>query len=217
MAQTSIAFQIDVLRRGLHEIRRELDEIKLLTAMRRRERARREVKYQLAALRFEIASIKHTYVSEKAGFKPDQPRWPKGTEDGGRWSGGTGAELPSTGRSTNPRSRRHHFVPGELYRNEQLRPETRKVFEDSVTGPLRGQQHGNSYEHTKYNDGVQEGFDRFKSQNGIARSGDMTPEQAKRFVDEIRNSKDPRIRSFNMKIYMREFQFYLRRIPRRIE
>jgi hypothetical protein len=208
---------LDDLKHGLRQIHVEINDLKEIVAVRRRDRACREFKYHLAAQRFETALIRYAYVCRKAGFRRDQPRWPKGTEEGGRWSGGAGTEAQSTGPSANPRSRGHHFVPGELYRNEQLRPETRKVFEDAVTGPLCGQQHGNSLEHRKYTEGVQEAFDQFKSRNGIARSEDMTPEQAKTFVDEIRNSKDPRIRSFNMRIYMREFQFYLRRIPRRIE
>jgi hypothetical protein len=64
---------------------------------------------------------------------------------------------------------------------------------------------------------VKKAFDRFKAKNGIARSEDVTPEQAKKFLEEVKRSSDPRIRNFNMRIYMREFQFYLRRIPRRIE
>ena len=215
--KTLTGIQIDEVRQGFAEIRSDLDAIKQIVAIRRRERAYWEIKYQLAALRFERALIKHAYACLKGGFRPDQPRWPKGTSEGGRWSGGAGTESPQTGPSRNPRSRGHHFVPGELYRRESLKPETRKVFEDAVTGPLRGQQHGNSEEHKTYSRAIREAFDQFKSQNGIVRSEEMTPEQAKKFVDEVRNSKDPRIHNFNMKIYMREIRYYLRRIPRRIE
>ena len=217
MLKTSFAIQIDEARQGFREIRSELDAIKQIVAIRRREKEYWEIKYQLAALRFERALIKHAYACLKGGFRPDQPRWPKGTLQGGRWSGGAGTESPQTGPSRNPRSRGHHFVPGELYRREPLKPETRKVFEDAVTGPLRGQQHGNSEEHVDYTQAVRETFNKFKSRNGILRSEDMTPDQAKKFVEEIRDSKDPRIHNFNMKIYMREIRFYLRRIPRRIE
>jgi hypothetical protein len=204
-------------RQGFREIRGELDAIKQIVAIRRREKTYWEIKYQLAELRFETALIKHAYACLKGGFRPDQPRWPKGTQEGGRWSGGAGTDSPRTGQSRSPRSRGHHFVPGELCRNEPLKPETRKIFEDAVTGPLRGQQHGNSEEHVGYTQAVQEAFNKFNSRNGIARSEDMTPDQAKKFVDEVRDSKDPRIHNFNMKIYMREIRFYLRRIPRRIE
>lgn len=214
MPQTSLR----ELKDGLQQVRTEITELKQSVALRHRERAAREMKYRLAALRFERALIRHADACLKAGFRPDQPRWPKGSgEDSGRWSGGAGTEAPSTEPSASPQSRGRHFVPGKLYRNEGLTPETRRVFERAVTGPLRGQQHGNSDEHGTYNKAVKEAFDQFKSRNGIAHSKDMTPEQAKKFLSEIHNSKDPRIRSFNLKIYMREFQFYLRRIPRRIE
>jgi len=42
----------------------------------------------------------------------------------------------------------------------------------------------------------------------------MTPDQARKFVDEIKRSSDPRIRGFNLKIFRREFLYQLRRIPR---
>ena len=206
------------LKDGLQQVRAEITELKQSVALRRRERTAREMKYRLAALRFERALVRHADACLKAGFRPDQPRWPKGSGEGsGRWSGGAGTGSPSTETSASPRSRGHHFVPGEIYRSESLSDETRNVFRNAVTGPLRGQTHGNSADHKTYTKAVQEAFDQFKSRNGIVRSEDMTPEQAKKFLGEIHNSKDPRIRNFNLKIYMREFQFYLRRIPRRIE
>lgn len=212
MSQTSLRDLKDCHRK----IRAEITELKQLVALRR-ERVASKVRCRLAALRLETALVRHADACLKAGFRPNQPRWPKGTEQGGRWSGGAGTGDASTEPSASPRSRGHHFVPGNLYRNEPLKTETRNVFENAVTGPLRGQQHGNSAEHRVYNKAVQEAFDRFKSQNGIVRSEDITPAQANKFVDEIHNSRDPRIRNFNLKIYTREFQFYLRRIPRRIE
>jgi hypothetical protein len=38
----------------------------------------------------------------------------------------------------------------------------------------------------------------------------MTPDQAKKFVNEVKGSPDPRIRDFNKKIYMRQLRFYMR-------
>ena len=178
-----------------------------------------QMRREFAALRKDWERTVRDYYARKAGFRRDQPRWPKGSaDDSGRWSGGAGTEAPGTGTSSAESiPRGHHFVPGQLYQNEPLRPETRKVFEDATTGPLRGQTHGNSVEHNNYNRAVKETFDRFMTENGIARSEDMTPEQARKILDEVRRSSDPRIRSFNMKIFRQEFQFYLRRIPRRIE
>jgi hypothetical protein len=76
-----IGFRIDPAKRGFREIRGELDGIKRLFAIRRRERAQQNIKRQLAALRFETALVGYAYISEKAGFRRDQPRWPKGSGD----------------------------------------------------------------------------------------------------------------------------------------
>jgi hypothetical protein len=210
MAGTSNAFQTK-LRHGLNHAQKEIIELREMLVLRRRERTYRELKYQFAVLRFEAALIRHAYVSEKAGFKPDQPRWPKDSGGlGGRWSGGAGTEEPGT-EPASPRPRGHHLVPGEIYRNESLRPETRRVFEGETIGPLRAQSHNNSDGHVEYNKAVQEAFDRFKSENSIAQSEDMTPAQARKFVVEVRGSIDPRIRQFNMRIIMRELRFYIRR------
>jgi hypothetical protein len=97
--KTSFSVQIDEARQGLREIRSELDAIKQIVAVRRREKAYWDIKYRLAALQFEKALIKHAYACLKGGFRPDQPRWPKRTPQGGRWSGGAGAEPPQTGPS----------------------------------------------------------------------------------------------------------------------
>lgn len=199
-------------------IDRQIREVTEMLAARRFERTVVDLKYEFAALRFQAAMLRHFVVCRKAGFRWNQPRWPRGTPgQSGRWSGGPGTGAPKTDPSVAPRSRGHHSVPGELYRNEPLKPETRKVFEDAATGPLRGKTHGNSVDHVNYNRAVKEAFDRFKVENGIARSEDMTPEQAQKFVDEIKRSSEPQIKNFNMRIYMQEFHFYLRRIPRRIE
>ncbi|MBI2716645.1 MAG: hypothetical protein HYX37_19695 [Rhizobiales bacterium] len=209
------------LKPGLSHMRREMIELEEILAARRTERMCRDIKYQLAAARFQTALIRYAYVCHKAGFRRDQPRWPQGTsgepKPGGRWSGGAGTGAPMTEPSANPKSRGHHWVSRQVFEKEPLKPETRKVFEDATTGPLRGQKHGNSREHMEYNKAAQEAIDNFKVKNGIARSEDMTPEQAKKFVGEIKASTDPRIRSLNVKIFMQEFQFYLRRLPRRIE
>ena len=210
MQQASVSF-LTQLKVGLRQIHGELSELKEMLAVRRCDRVCREIKYELAALRFKTALVRYAYVSQKAGFRRDQPRWPKGSgDDSGRWSGGVGTEEPSTGPAA-PRVRGHHLVPGEIYRSEPLQPETRKVFEEETLGPLRAQTHNNGDGHSEYNRAVREAFDRFKAEDGIARSEDMTPAQARKFVDEVRGSIDPRIRQFNMRIIMRELRFYIRR------
>jgi len=109
------------------------------------------------------------------------------------------------------------LVPGALYRNEPLQPETRKIFEQTTTGPLDGETHRYDQSHKDYNNAVKESFERFKAENGITRSEDVTPEQAKKFVDEDRTSSDPRIRNFNMRIYRQQFRYFMRRGPRGTE
>jgi hypothetical protein len=203
------------LRPNLEEVRGAVSALEELLEARKQDQACREIKYELAAARFEAGLISFAQVCRKAGFKQDQPRWPIDTpgepKPGGRWSGGAGSAAPSSEPSANPKSSGHHFVPGEIYRNEPLKPETRKVFEGAKTGPIPGGSHVFDKEHREYNRAVTEAFERFKGNNGIARSEDVTPEQAKKFIDEIRGSYDPRIRSLNMKIFMRQFRFYMRR------
>jgi hypothetical protein len=208
MLSAAIATQLEA---GLRQIQGEISELKEMLAMRRRERVRRELKYELAALRFRTALIRYSYLSQKAGFRRDQPRWPKGSgDDSGRWSGGAGKET-SSAEPVTPRPRGHHLVPGEIYRNEPLQSETRRVFEGETIGPLRAQSHNNGDGHRDYTKAVKEEFDRFKAENGIGRSEEMTPQQAHKFVDEVRGSPDPRIRNFNMRIIMRELRFFIRR------
>ena len=208
---TSVILSAIELKESLGRIGYELSDMRQVLIERGRSRILDELKYELAALQVQLALVKHYYISQKAGFKPDQPRWPKGSgEDSGRWSGGAGNQAPNAGPVI-PKPRGHHIVPGEIYRNEALQPETRRVFEGETIGPLRAQAHNNGDGHRDYNKAVQETFDRFKTEQGIARSEDMTPDQARRLIDEVRGSADPRIRNFNMRIIMRELRFFIRR------
>jgi hypothetical protein len=97
--RTSIAFQIDIERRHLREIRSELDEVKRILAIRQRERKDQDIECRLAALRFQTALKK--YVDRKAGFNPNQPRVPAGSREGGQWThdGGEGSRYDG---STSP-------------------------------------------------------------------------------------------------------------------
>ncbi len=153
--------------------------------------------------------------SEKAGFRPDQPRWSAGNgRVSGRWSGGAGTgpagTRPNPGQPTRGG---HHFVPRKIFEREPLRPETRRVFEEGVTGPLRAGRHKGGKDHDIYTDSVYERYRRFLRENGI-RSEDMTPEQAFKLLDEVKRSSDPRIRDLNLRIFRREIFFLIRRIGR---
>ncbi|HZP68918.1 MAG TPA: hypothetical protein VFB29_03150 [Pseudolabrys sp.] len=80
MAQTSLR----ELKDNLQKLRTQVAEAERLAALRRRERMPCDMEHRLEA------APGHTGACRKAGFRPDQPRWPKGTEQGGRWSGGAG-------------------------------------------------------------------------------------------------------------------------------
>ena len=70
--------------------------------------------------------------------------------------------------------------------------------------------------HRVYNEAVEESLDRFLERNKI-RGDQMTPDQARNFLDETKKSSDPRIRQFNMRLWMREIMFWVRRGPRSID
>ena len=151
---------------------------------------------------------------DKAGFRQDQPRWPAGSGvDSGRWSGGEGtaSPQPNRGPQTPPK---HHFIPREIFEDPELklRPETKKVFEQETTAPLRAG-HGWSKDHAAYNDAVRDHLKRFLRENGIT-SDQMTPDHARKFLEEVKQSRDSRIRNFNVRIMMREAIYWLRRKPR---
>lgn len=101
----------------------------------------------------------------------------------------------------------HHYVPRAVWGKEDLLPETRRVFERATTGPIPG---GHNYGdgHAAYNRAVQEMWDQYKKGINCEK---MTPEQAQRFVDMVRQSTDPRIRSFLLRIYQRIVNGALRR------
>jgi hypothetical protein len=88
----------------LSSLDRQLAEVNELLSARRRERAAVEIKYELAALRVQVAMLRHTYVCRKAGFNPNQPRVPAGSREGGQWTdaGGGSGSGSNSGGGTNP-------------------------------------------------------------------------------------------------------------------
>jgi hypothetical protein len=101
MFQSSTNPEVD-LRHGLGELRGQITELKELLAARRRERICQNVRYQLAALRFETAAIWHAHVCRKAGFDPNEPRVPAGSPQGGQWTRVEGGTPRLVGGSTSP-------------------------------------------------------------------------------------------------------------------
>ncbi len=147
----------------------------------------------------------------KYGYNPEEPRVPKHNAGGGRWTDG-GTQFAASGSNDTAsilRSRGgHHFVPRAVYKDLPLKPETKKVFDDARTGPLKGGRHGWDAEHDAYNQAVADALKKFLARNGIEPQ-DMTPEQALRFVFDVIGSNDPRIHDLNLRLYRREILHYI--------
>jgi HK97 family phage portal protein len=166
-----------------------------------------------------------------AKFNPDQPRVPGGNPDGGQWTSGGNAGsaanadegrvlsdanedndwiLDAQYAGQEQKRGGHHYVPKAVIKSfDNLSPEAKKFLMDDVTGSLKGQRHGNSISHMQYNEAVREHFDRFLEKNNL-KPEEMTKNDAKRLSNEIKNSNQPSIRGFNMKIWMREIIHLLR-------
>lgn len=102
------------------------------------------------------------------------------------------------------RRRRHHYFPGQILKNEPLSAETKKIFRDATTGSLLDKRSNQfDLEHRLYDEAVIEKYNDYLARNGLT-SQQLIPDQARAFLKEILESKDPRIRNFNMKILLRE-------------
>jgi hypothetical protein len=118
--------------------------------------------------------------------------------------------------------RGHHEMPKAVYSKWDLSPETAKVFDQSTTGELpKGRVplddegvltghywNGPRGEHGVYNEAIADLSDKFMRERNITPET-MTPDQARDLLKEIRESDDPRIRSYNRTIRMlrRVFRF----------
>jgi hypothetical protein len=151
----------------------------------------------------------------EAKYRPDQPRVPVGVREGGQWtdaggSSGTASGAGSTAElsAASQKSRGHHFVPRGVFSKYPLSTEAQKVFEERTTGALRDSK-SNEFDksHRDYNDAVQEWF---LSEKKIDPT-QMTKQQATEFADSVIQSRDPRIRGLNMRIFMREIMLNIRR------
>lgn len=108
-------------------------------------------------------------------------------------------------------------MPKALYEDNEevpLQPATRKVFKDSVSGPLFDKRLNYwGPEHAAYNDAVKELFIAYLEKNKIT-SDQMTPTQAGDFVQEVLGSSDPRIYTLKMKIMYEAMRYWIIRGPR---
>ncbi|OJY43166.1 MAG: hypothetical protein BGP08_21095 [Rhizobiales bacterium 64-17] len=174
------------------------------------------MKWHVAALRFEIAMLRHARILRKAGFRPDQAR-----DEQGRWVE-EGRDEESSGDqdigdalelSAQRKPDGHHFVPRAVVSKFELSDDAISEFENAKTGKLFAEKHGWSAQHRTYNEAVEQKLEQFLKSN-MTRAEDTSAGQARQFVDEIKWSRDPRIRGLNMKISTREIMHWIRRMPR---
>lgn len=102
----------------------------------------------------------------------------------------------------------HHFMVQSIFRKWNLKPQTLKVFEDSKTGKLYAPGHLFDAPHRQYNKAIEELSDGFLARNNLSgREYEMTPDQARNLLKEIRESRDPRVYNYNRMILMRELRY----------
>lgn len=170
-----------------------------------------------AVLRSLLLRRPHLADEDKAGFRPDQPRYPRGSGAmSGRWSGGAGVAPQMTGPSLSPRGSGggHHYVPKEVINDPELDLSERmkKVLRRSTTGRLPNGMNTYNQAHREYSRAVKELVRSFMSETSIPGS-EMTEEHANELVRRVKRSSDPRIRNFNMQMWRARFKFIFRRIP----
>jgi hypothetical protein len=166
------------------------------------------------------------------GFHPNQPRVPAGHPDGGQWTDKEGDDAEARGRVVTPGltpdnywlpgaqyvGPGHHFPPRAVWQDWPLQPETRKVFNNAVSGPIplrtfnpltRKETFYHQFDDMRreYNIAVTQLMERYMKRHGITPEA-MTPVQAHRIVEAIRASRDPRIRDYNeiVKVVARLFR-----------
>jgi hypothetical protein len=147
-------------------------------------------------------------------YRPDQAR-----DDHGKWTEefdkshvesetsdniDLGAQFAANG---------HHYIPQGVVGKEKysFSSETLEVLKGAKTGPLQDPT-SNRFDdwHRQYNKAVEENLDRFLTDKGI-RGDQMTPDQARQFIDQVKTSRDPRISRFNIRLWMRELNYWVRR------
>jgi len=175
------------------------------TPLLRRERL--AAKAGLVLRQVELLSLLWDDQDEKAGFRPDQPRHPRGSGPiGGRWSGGAGtivveAADPASTVIVEPAGGKpgHHYVPQSLIRRLNLTPEARRLLMEATTGELEEGQNLYDADHRKYNEAVERHMMQFLRENQMG-SRPMTADEAQRLLRSIWRSRDPNIRPFNSRL-----------------
>jgi hypothetical protein len=184
-------------------------------------------------------AAKHGELSGRDGhgYDPNQPRVPAGHPDGGQWvdqgSSNAGDRIndPRILSDVTPDNywlpgaqyagEGHHFPPRAIWQNWPLQPETRRVFNKAVSGPIplrlfnpltRDQTFYHRFDdmHRAYNIAVTRLMERYMRRHGITPEA-MTPMQAHRIVEAIHASRDSRIRDYNEIVKLVARLFRMRR------
>ena len=169
----------------------------------------------------------HPFALYERKYRPDQPRVPAGSREGGQWtdedeteheSGGLSNDdddrIPTAAKPTafsGKRGHGHHYVASAEVRNRGISKEATEVFDRAKTGPLLDT-NSNKYdtEHRAYNKAVGEALDLYLAEQKISPES-MTADQAHEFVRRVLDSADVRIKHFNLSIHIREIAYRLRR------
>lgn len=117
-----------------------------------------------------------------------------------------GADYAAEGRD---RAQGHHYFPQANFRDLPLADETRRVFQDAKTGRLYAAGHRWDFDHAQYNRATKELFDRLLAENNLPPERG-TPDQARTFLKSIEDSRDARIRNYNLRIRFREILYRVR-------
>jgi hypothetical protein len=154
-------------------------------------------------------------------YDPNQPRVPPGHSDGGQWTSAgassNGINDPRVISDVTPDNDwipgadyagdGHHFNPRAAWRSLALQPETRRVFDRAVSGPIPLRlvnpitrettfHHEWDKMHMRYSLAVKQLMENYMTANGITAEA-MPPVQAQKIVEAIYASRDPRIREYN--------------------
>jgi hypothetical protein len=169
-------------------------------------------------------SIGHAFrerTAENALHKasPDDlkhPGWPAGTPDGkgGQFRPKDGndakssAPTPKAGSSNTSGNqirfqkygRGHHWVTVNIFTKRNFSDAVKAFFDNARSGPLADPTvNHNTTEHRLYDSAVNQLLEEFLKKNNITEA-QMTVEQAKEFVQKVKNSNVPAIRQFVIKI-----------------
>lgn len=150
----------------------------------------------------------HPFALYERKYHEDQLR-----DDHGRWAE-EGGSKPSPNPSARPEiielsaaSRKgdgHHYVPRAVVRNRGVSEEAKEVFEGKKTGPLLDSRSNRwDEDHRIYSKAVDEALVEYLNKSGT-RPENMTAEQALEFYGKVLESRDLRVRNYNMGIQMRE-------------